>query len=94
MVICYGNIKGITVDKAKDHAPLIVDADAPESLQIVFQGLQMVRGRECHTLDIFCGMKRLQFDQCTFDNVGWKATILACLPQNFGFFCLPRFDHT
>lgn len=50
MVVDQINVERITFLKAKDHAPVAGNADAPNPFQVAFHGMQTPAGKQSHVL--------------------------------------------
>jgi len=48
MIINQVNVEGVTLFKAKDHAPVAADSDAPKPFQVAFQRMKTPAGKQSY----------------------------------------------
>ncbi len=61
MVVHNGYLRRAVVDPLKDNPPLVIYTNRVPTSTLSAQRLKAVAGRDCHVLDVLCGIQCRKF---------------------------------
>jgi hypothetical protein len=72
VVVDDADLRGTGVRPAEDDAPLVVDPNGVESMQVAPQGLQSIARRGSKVLEVGGGSQHVELAKGGSSQIGWK----------------------